>query len=344
MVAAGARTPVGLNADATGAAVRAGISRVSEHPFFADTIGDPVMFASDNRLDPLQMVRDRIVAMLRSTIDEVLAQLAHARPIAIEVPVLVTLPGPRPGLDATQLQRLEAELTALRVDALPKAKISCVGRGHAGGGEALQRAHALLAGGQVHLCIVAGVDSYADGFTLDWLEETRRLACEEARAGFPPGEGAAALALVPGSVRRSMGFDSLAVLRAVATTRDLEATKTDAEPLGQGLTAAVNNVARQLRRPVERFDQLYIDINGERPRTTDLGFVGLRCGPLFRDVSDYVSSVQSTGDLGAASVPLNVGLAAHGWTRNYAPGRNALVLGSSWGGLRAAVFLERGAA
>ncbi len=63
IVAVGARTPLGLNADSSIAAVRAGISEVSEHPFILDQKAEPVRLALDFELDPGLMGVERFIAM-----------------------------------------------------------------------------------------------------------------------------------------------------------------------------------------------------------------------------------------------------------------------------------------
>ena len=333
---------VGQRAPSAAAAVRAGVSRVAEHPYFSDAIGEPVMMGLEPSLDPLMSVVDRICTMAEGVLREVAESLTSTRPIPTEVPVLIVLPEERPGLPAASLKQIEVRLSGMTIEGLPKARIRFAGRGHVGAATACKEALQHLSAHGQSLCIVAGVDSYADGFTLDWLEESRRLASEPVRAGFPPGEGAAAFVLASASTRRAAGFDSLATVRAVATALDPEAADPEAEPLGKGLTAVVREVAQQLERPAEHFEDLFIDINGERPRTTDLGFVSLRCGTLFRDVTEYTRAVPSTGELGAASMPFNIVLATQAWARGWARGGNALVLGSSRGMERAAILLGKG--
>ena len=53
VVGVGARCAVGLTAPAAAAAARAGISRLTEHPFMLDKAGEPMVVARDPTIDPM---------------------------------------------------------------------------------------------------------------------------------------------------------------------------------------------------------------------------------------------------------------------------------------------------
>jgi 3-oxoacyl-[acyl-carrier-protein] synthase-1 len=126
-------------------------------------------------------------------------------------------------------------------------------------------------------------------------------------------------------------------VRAAASTRETKLIKTDAIALGEGLTAAVSQTLAGAREPV---DEVYCDINGERYRSEEWGFVAMRLGTAFRDATAYRTAVNRWGDVGAATGALNLVLCAQAWQRAYARGPNAMIWGSSEGGLRSAVLLS----
>jgi 3-oxoacyl-[acyl-carrier-protein] synthase-1 len=200
----------------------------------------------------------------------------------------------------------------------------------------------LIAGGQEDVCMVVGVDSYLHGDTIDWLEADLRLAREDVRGGFPPGEGAVIILLASEDARRRLALPSLAMVRSVAFAMETRPPDAPEGPLGEALAVVYERVLRALRRPQERVDDVYCDINDERDRTSDYGFALLRAGDVFRSATDYVTPVAQVGDLGAATPLLNCVLAARAWARGYASGPLALVSGSSWGGLRGAALLQEG--
>jgi 3-oxoacyl-[acyl-carrier-protein] synthase-1 len=189
--------------------------------------------------------------------------------------------------------------------------------------------------------IVGGVDSYIDVDTLDWLHENDQWQGEDTRAGFIPGEGAAFVALMRPADARSAGLPPLALVRAVASTRESKLIKTDAVALGEGLTAAVAQAIAPLSAAGAVVEEAYGDINGERYRSEEWGFVALRLGAAFRDATQYRTAASAWGDVGAATGALNLILSTQAWQRGHATGQHALVWGSSEGGLRTAVLLER---
>jgi hypothetical protein len=90
IVALGARTPVGLNAAATAAAVRAGICRIGSHPVFVDRMGDSVMMGLDQELSPRMLGVPRLVRMASAALEEVRQPIADAmavRPQATNIDV-----------------------------------------------------------------------------------------------------------------------------------------------------------------------------------------------------------------------------------------------------------------
>lgn len=82
------------------------------------------------------------------------------------------------------------------------------------------------------------------------------------------------------------------------------------------------------------------DINGERYRGEEWGFVCLRLSQYFDDPTAYDSPADCWGDMGAASGPLFIMLACQAIARGYAKGPRALLWTSSEGGLRGAAVIE----
>lgn len=343
IVALAARTPVGLTAEGSAAAVRAGVSRVREHPHMIDAGGENLRCGLDGKLDPLALGAPRMRAFARAALAELLRKLVKIDS-SKELGLLLALPETRPGFGQDDARIVQRALFTDASAGLPPIRPERAGDGHAGGFRALERAFARIATGQEELCLVAGVDSYLHGDTLDWLEADRRIVRAETRAGFSPGEGAALLALASTQACRALGLPALCSVRAVATTQEKRDPTRGAGVLGEALTEAIVRVAGTTLEHSAYVDDVYCDINGERPRVTDWGFALLRAGTWFRDGSDYTIPAGSCGDMGAASAIFNVVLAVRAWQRGYARGTRALVWGSSWQGLRGAALLERGEA
>jgi 3-oxoacyl-[acyl-carrier-protein] synthase-1 len=344
VVALAARTAVGLGAGATAAAIRASVGRIGAHPTFADGNGEPVRCGFDAALGPAVFGTDRLIALGRHVLLDAAQQLARGLPggdALGKVPLLLACPEPRPGFTRDDAQALRRALGSTPLPGGISVEVREAGAGHAGVLAGIAVATAAMARGEGDLYLVGGVDGYLDGTTIDWLEETRRLDRAGIRGGFPPGEGATMIALTHDYVRRRMQWTSHA--RVLASAVKLEKRDPDGPEglLGEAMTEVLQRLGGTLR-PGEQFDDLYCDINGERPRTTDLGFALIRTAELFRDASDYRTGVTCVGDLGAATGGLSCLLAARAWARGYASGPNAVAAGSSWSGLRAAVRLGAG--
>jgi 3-oxoacyl-[acyl-carrier-protein] synthase-1 len=341
VVAVTARTPVGLTAESSAAAVRAGVSRVTEHPFLVDLRGDLVRAALDGRLDPDLLGVPRMCALGRSALSELARKLESAFPLfQRDLDVFVGLPEPRAGFSKHDARELVAALS--RSGGLPdSARFSTSMAGHAAALDGLREAAAQIAAGRRDLCVVGGVDSYLEPDTLLQLDSRGQLAGEGVRSGFPPGEAACFVALASDRAVQTARLSSLARVREASSTREARVLGGNDVNRADGLTEALAHVGRALAETQEQVDDIYCDVNGERYRTEEWGFALLRTGELWRDPSVYRTGVSSWGDVGAASGSLLVNLAVQAGVRGYASGPLAMIWASSLGGLRSAVLLTR---
>ncbi len=206
IAALGARTPLGLSAEASAAAVRGGITRMAMHPFLVDRVGEPLVGATDARLSPALLGRDRLTALLKAALEEVFGKLGPGlarAPLPSPLQIFVALPEPRPGFSADDAQAVLREvggLSAWRSQAGKSAlRVLDTARGHAGVLRGIEVATEHLADRRSELCVVAGVDSYYAVDTLNWLGENRQLLRPGIRGGFHPGEAAGAVVLATGA-------------------------------------------------------------------------------------------------------------------------------------------------
>ncbi len=340
LVAASARTPVGLVAEGVAAALRAGLSRIrlSRAPALDD--GTDWFFALDGLLDPGEIDGvTRIAEMSRAALGDLLKKIARQRDwSAAEIPVLVGLPEERPGWSARGVDRVRAALAAV---ALPGLRVHVEVRplGHAAALASVAEAQRLLQDDRTKIAVVGGADSYHDPETLAWLQENRQWLGEDSRSAFAPGEGAAFVALMRAEDARRIDSTDGPTLLGLGTASETRLIKSDTVCVGEGLTAAVARAVERLEPGRELVDDVHCDINGERYRAEEWGFVALRLGGAFRDATVYKTPVQGCGDLGAATGAVNLIRCMQAWRRGYAKGPRALVWGSSEGGLRAATLL-----
>jgi 3-oxoacyl-[acyl-carrier-protein] synthase-1 len=190
VVALGARTPLGLTAEASAAAVRAGISRVREHPFMIDPAGEPLRTAMDCRLDPALLGWKRLAPLATSALFEAIGKAFSDRARIPALSAFLSLPEERAGFSNDDALRVVRDVDGAIHRAGLGVHIQTARRGHAGALDSMGAAIAQLRAGRCAAAVVGGVDSYLDADTLDALAADQRLAAEGVRSGFFPGEAA----------------------------------------------------------------------------------------------------------------------------------------------------------
>ena len=136
-----------------------------------------------------------------------------------------------------------------------------------------------------------------------------------------------------------MGVAPLATLNGVGLAQETLLRDSETGSFGRGMTEAVLGATAGLRLPHEAIDTLYSDINGERYRNEEWGFVCLRLSQYFDDPTAYRSPAECWGDMGAASGPLLAMLVCQAYERGYSQGPRAMLWASSEGGRRGAAVL-----
>lgn len=333
VVAVGARTPVGLNAESSSAAVRAGIVRLKEYPWI-DPSGAPVVVAADAQLDPKIEGRDRLLPLIEHVLAEVDTKLGPPARTSSALRVLLALPEARPGFtDRDAIWISEMVRSRFRP---PRSKVNvelAEGRGHAAVIGAVETA--MCSGDRESIFLIVGADSHHHPDTFTWLEGERRFAQPDVRNGFAPGEGAGCLAIAAEELIRRLHIPSLAVIRGARTARETLLRGSETGSFGAAMTQAL----QQLQLADQSIDDIYLDLNGERYRSEEWGFVALRSPRLWKSLN-YIAPADSWGDVGAAFAALAGVLAVRSFARRYASGPRALILAASDGGLRGAMVLE----
>jgi len=337
IVAWGSRTPLGLRAAPSAAAVRAHMSAVRAHPYFVDLAGDAVPAAFDRALDPTLCGGPRMLQLALPALKECIASAADAgrqRRVAL----FLALPALRPGFSRDDTDALVGALVRASGDFVTFSSVTTACEGHAGGLSLMASARAALARQTADACVVGGVESYMHPDTIEWLLGHRQLVSSESRSGFVPGEGAAFCVLCPEPTRRSVA--PCARLAATAVGSESRLIKTNDVCLGDGLSDVLLRALSQTRSSARLVDSIICDVNGERYRGEEWGFACLRVAEYLTDPTAYLGPADCWGDMGAASGPLFVVLACESAARAYAPGPSVLLWAGSESGLRAAVTLE----
>lgn len=297
------------------------------------------MCAMDARLDPAIIGPARLSAMVEPALREASEPMSQIPGGRARVPVYLGLPERRPGFGEPDAQAVLKELGALK--GLPfeiSQVLPCLG-GHAAGLSALADAVGAIERGAAEVCLVGGVESYFHLDTIEWLGAHRQLACPSTRSGFVPGEGAGFCMMMATHVCRRLQLRPMARVSAVALGQETKTIKSSEICLGEGLDATVRKAMGGLAVP-GRIDEILCDINGERYRNEEWGFVCLRSWQHFVDPSAFRSPADTWGDMGAASGPLFAMLACQAGARGYAKGPRTMLWASSEGGSRGVAVLD----
>jgi 3-oxoacyl-[acyl-carrier-protein] synthase-1 len=284
--------------------------------------------------------RERMSLMIDSVLDEVVRKLTGKAPYRGPCYLLLVLPESRPGF-SDEDAALVSQSVGSRLPEEWQVRAGIAGRGHAGAIRAVQKVLRESSRGADGLFLIVGADSYHHVDTFMWLEGQRRFTQPNIRGGFIPGEGAGCLALVKsgGRVTRDLGLAPLAVVGGVGLAEETLLRDSDTGSFGVGMSAAVEAATKGLQLPRDQVDTLYSDINGERYRSEEWGFVAMKTYPLWQSL-EYEAPGSSWGDVGAAFGTLAAVLAAESFARGYARGPRAVVMSGSDSGMRGAMLIQ----
>lgn len=339
IVGAGARTPVGLNAPSTAAAVRAGVAMMKDHPFMIDKMGAPMVVCADPALPVELGSTDRLLELALAPAREALRPLLEKSRTPPRVSIFFALPEERPGrprnLDGTFAERFTSSLaTTISVQ-----DVACHPLGHAGGIFCMERAISHINSGSGQICLVGGVDSYLNDETLEWLDGQDQLHSETTIWGICPSEAAGFCLLTTPNLAEALSLSVSVELLSAASATEANRIRTETVCIGEGLSKAFEETLAALPNE-SHVNHTICDMNGEPYRGDEYGFAILRSPGKFADDSDFDTPADCWGDVGAASGPLFAVLAAFAAKKRYSPGPFTFLWASSECGLRAAALLQ----
>ncbi len=199
-----------------------------------------------------------------------------------------------------------------------------VRRGHASGVLALRTAAQLFERQQAAQVVIGGLDTHGEPATLERLDRLGLLKSRRSPGGFLPGEASAAVCVRPASGRE----------RGVLVHGVGVEVETEAPGSARSLTAAVAQAIDAWGGDPATIGAVAIDLNGESERAREWCCAATKTIYRQRATPVLLHPADRLGDIGAASVPLLVGLVVSAQT----PGP-ALVVASSRDGLRGAAVV-----
>ncbi|KIG12823.1 3-oxoacyl-(acyl-carrier-protein) synthase [Enhygromyxa salina] len=334
----GAVTPIGLDSRQTCAAIRAGVSRF-EPVYQRLPLDEPRLGARIPAALGLQLTKlDWLANMGARALGECLAAESGTDPTTL----LLCLPdearwrGEFEEVDADELLASISDRVGLT-----RSPRSCwFEGGPAALGVALLRARELLDAGGTERVAIGGVDSLLGIVEIDRLHAFERIHGDTQPHGMYPAEGASFLLLgrAGGSIRAPVRGRIL----GVGLGSEPDTTLGPKHSSGEGLHQAVQAAVRDANAHEHNVAFICTNANGERYYDWELTHAHLRVYRTRRNKLPTVFAQAETGDLGAASGPLALILAANDMTLGDAPGHRCMVELGSEGSLRAACLLDPG--
>lgn len=236
----------------------------------------------------------------------------------------------RPFADSSQLLRRIAEI----VEVEPHARSRIVSHGRPSGHVALDHARRLIASGEAPYVMIAGVDSYLTSLTIAHYYNDDRLLTGDNSNGFIPGEAAAAILCTKAGTGgfRLFGLGLSREKASIYNAADL--------PLrADGMTSAYRAAFDETGIEMNRLGYRISDLIGEQYWFKQCTLASLRLLRGRSKFQDLWSPAESLGNIGAAVVPLMVGMAFTAAAKGYAVGNPVLVEASNdAGACGAAIF------
>lgn len=330
-------TALGYNAEATLAALRAGVSAVEELPWVDFETGQPLRGARV-ALPQWDEGLDKLADLGATAIEECLRKGRVDTALRHQVPLLLGVAAPD---RAGRIPDLEQDLLDAICDRLEQAvprHSRVFAQDQAGCAHALVLAHRLLHEDCVHDVVVAGVDSYLRTDTLEDYRERRRLMTATNSNGFFPGEAACAVLVS----RAGQGASDELAIAGFGLAHEQATIESTTGLRAEGLTTAVTQALRTAGVPLKDVAWRLTDLSGEHYKFKEAAFVAGRLNGGERAVPlGLWHPIEYLGEIGAAILPCLVAWAWHALRHGYAPGPLALCHIGSDAGERAALVVRR---
>ena len=339
----GVITSVGFNTAMTAAAVNADISAYAASDFI-NSDGNAVTMAlvprrffgeMDIRIDEgdrFSEQHERIIRMAALAVHEA----CSAQQIDYPIPFLCA---------KTDMQRNLTGLSSFTENLTENCKPFITAQltrnfysGRAAGIEALEFAFNYLLDAPQDFILIGGSDSLVDDDCLNTLDRSRRLAANGVADGFAPGDGAGFILLtkhVELAVKRN---GKIIALHKPGVGSEPGHLYSDGIYRGDGLDQAFKAALKNHQH--KNIQHIYSSMNGENYWAKELGVAQIRNAKALSDQVKIKHPADCYGDVGAATAPILIALAAEHLFKN----KNAkthLVYSSSDTAKRGAVVVEK---
>lgn len=327
-------TAVGLDAPSACAAMRARLDGFQETRFVGS--GTDMLIGAPVPLPRNWIGEKRMAHLAAGAICEAFESVPQAR--GQTALILCLAENDRPGNAVTDSARLLHSIAEI-VEIEPRIRSRVVAHGRPSGHVALDQARRMIASGETPYVMIAGVDSYLTAPAIAYYLGENRLLTPDNPNGFIPGEAASAI-LCTRSQRggfRLFGLGLSSEPASIYNTKDL--------PLrGDGMTSAYSTAFEETGIEMNRLGYRIADLIGEQYWFKQTALASLRLLRGRHDFQDLWSPGESLGNIGAAVVPLMIGMAFTAARKGYAAGTPVLIEASNDAGACGAAVLAARAA
>ncbi len=336
-------TPVGFDTASTFAAVKAGISAYSVSDYF-DQNDEPITMASipDSMLSSLKFEldegdrynerHDRVTKMAIYAVNQACEKLSSDQ----SIPLILTMPE---NLEEDEgLTPIAENLMNNCQSHLDQKKCKCLQGDRSIGIEAIHSIFNYLQNPSNDYILIGGSDSYRDYSRLEPHIKEDRLLTNKSMDGFAPGEAACFL-LLTGKPELALEQDgNIIELHPPGIAQELGHRGSDIPYLGEGLDKAFKQSLINLGQT--KIDSVFSSMNGESHWAKEYGVAYMRNKSALSDNLGLEHPSEVFGDIGVATSPVLIGLAAE-HLRSKASAKLNQVYCSSDGPGRAAIVIEK---
>jgi 3-oxoacyl-[acyl-carrier-protein] synthase-1 len=338
-------TSIGADTKMTAAAVKAGMNQFAASEFenlqreaiTMAAVPEEVFETLEVEIDEgsyYSELYDRIIKMAIIAAREALAQ----QPIETPIPLVLAMPEAIPYVNHITPQVLVTNLVNQEDLPIDAEQVRCIHTGRAAGIQALDLAQRYLYDMKQDYVLVGGSDSYMQMPIMSSLDEAGRVMAPGIMDGFIPGEGAGFLLLTRYPDKALNQEGNIIALNTPGISEEPGHLNSDQPYRGDGLSQAFELALKN--RNGDPIHSIYSSMNGEHFWAKEYGVAYTRNRASFEDEVQLEHPADCYGDLGVATGPVLIGLAADRLLNQQGAAAH-LVYSSSDSACRAALLVEK---
>ena len=339
-------TAIGADTAMTAAAVMAEVSGYQTSGRFTQSGGQPITMTRVPReiFESMQAEIDQgryqsaqydhIIIMAILALREAVSGQSIKKP----VPLILAMPEERPNISYAPTELLVTNLINQKDLPLHADMVRSVSTGRAAGIQGLELARHYLTHQKADYVLLGGSDSHWDGLRLNELDKDGRLLAPNSKDGFAPGEGAGFLLLTGHPEKAMTQGGHVIALSQPGSSQEPGHLYSEETYRGDGLDLAFKQALSD--HTGNDIKAIYSSMNGESHWAKEYGVAFIRNHAHFHDPVKIEHPADCYGDLGSATAPVLIALAADDLLKQPGPATH-LVYSSSDGAARAAVRLEK---